>query len=265
MKRRNARLVILLLMICALMTAFAGTTAFAADAAAYGDADGDGSVTALDASLVLRHSAGTATVKNTAAADVDGNGTINALDASLILCRSVGLIAAFPAESTGSAVETASKSLVVYFSWSGNTKDMAETIAELTDSDLYELIPLNAYPEDYTACTEVALAERDSNARPAINDPLTSISEYDTIYIGYPIWWHTAPMIVGTFLESYDLEGIDVYPFTQSASMDEEQFENSMAFVRECAGKGTVHAGLFTRASDISGITRYLTDNGLIK
>lgn len=155
------------------------------------------------------------------------------------------------------------KTLIAYFSWSGNTVTMAETIAEKTGGELFEIVPVNPYPEEYTPCTEVALEERDSNARPEIKDLPESIEEYDTILIGYPIWWHTAPMIIGTFLENYDLTGIEVYPFTQSASMDEEQFENSMEFVRSCAGSGNVHDGLFARADDEAAIEEYLKSNGL--
>lgn len=155
------------------------------------------------------------------------------------------------------------KTLIAYFSWSGNTVTMAETIAEKTGGELFEIVPVNPYPEEYTPCTEVALEERDSNARPEIKNLPESIEEYDTILIGYPIWWHTAPMIIGTFLENYDLTGIEVYPFTQSASMDEEQFENSMEFVRSCAGSGNVHDGLFARADDETAIEEYLKSNGL--
>lgn len=155
------------------------------------------------------------------------------------------------------------KTLIAYFSWSGNTATMADTIAEKTGGELFEIVPVNPYPEEYTPCTEVALEERDSNARPEIKDLPESIEEYDTILIGYPIWWHTAPMIIGTFLENYDLTGIEVYPFTQSASMDEEQFENSMEFVRSCAGSGNVHDGLFARADDETAIEEYLKNNGL--
>ena len=158
---------------------------------------------------------------------------------------------------------TRNKTLIVYFSWSSNTERMANTIQEQTGGDLLELIPATAYPTDYTLCTEVALAERDNNARPAIQNLPASIDEYDTILIGYPIWWHTAPMIIGTFLENYDLTGIDVYPFTQSASMDRTQFNHSMEFVRECANGATVHDGLFARYSDTSAITAYLNNNNL--
>ncbi|MGN1109349.1 MAG: flavodoxin [Oscillospiraceae bacterium] len=160
--------------------------------------------------------------------------------------------------------ETDEKTLVVYFTWSSNTEGMAETIAGLTEGDIFEIVPANPYPEDYTTCTEVALAERDSNARPEILSLPDSVSEYDNIIIGYPIWWHTAPMIIGTFLESYDLTGIDIYPFSQSASMDKEQFAQSMEFVRETAGTAEVHDGLFAKPSDTRAITEYLEQNGLI-
>lgn len=156
------------------------------------------------------------------------------------------------------------KTLIVYFSWStsGNTEKMATYIQEQTGGDLLELEPLNPYPTDYNECGEVAKVERDENARPEIANLPDSIAEYDTIFVGYPIWWHTAPMIIGTFLENYDLTGVEIYPFTQSASMDTEQFENSMEFVRENAAGANVHDGLFIRANDTDGILAYLTKNG---
>lgn len=170
-----------------------------------------------------------------------------------------------PLEVTQADNGEVGKTLIVYFSWSsaGNTEKMAATIQEQTGGTIYEIIPLNAYPSDYTATTEVAQEEKDNNARPEIRNPLESVSEYDKILIGYPIWWHTAPMIIGTFLESYDLTGIDVYPFSQSASMNEEQFEESMAFVRSCAEGANVHDGLFVSADETDAIIQYLRENGL--
>ena len=142
---------------------------------------------------------------------------------------------------------------------------MAEYIQNQTGGDLYEIVPVTPYPTEYTPTTEVAKEEVDNNARPAIKDLPESIAEYDRILIGYPIWWHTAPMIIGTFLEAYDLSGVDIYPFTQSASMDAGQFNQSMQFVRQCAPGAAVHDGLFTRATNTEAITAYLTQNGLIK
>lgn len=170
---------------------------------------------------------------------------------------------AAPETDNTPAAEAADASvLIAYFSWSGNTAEMAAQIQEQTGGDLFEIVPVEPYPTDYSECGEVALAERDSNARPEIQNLPESIEQYDTIFIGYPIWWHTAPMIIGTFLENYDLSGMDVYPFTQSASMDTEQFDQSMDFVRQAAAGATVHDGLFVRASDTDGITGYLTENG---
>lgn len=161
-------------------------------------------------------------------------------------------------------IDNNSKTLIVYFSWStsGNTEKMANTIKERTGGNLLEIEPAIAYPTDYNECGDVALIERDENARPKIANLPDSIDEYDTIFVGYPIRWHTAPMIIGTFLESFDLSGKEVYPFTQSASMDTEQFENSMDFVRTSAKGATIHNGLFVNASDTDGVLAYLTENG---
>ena len=71
-------------------------------------------------------------------------------------------------------------------------------------------------------------------------------------------------MIIGTFLESYDLTGMEIYPFTQSASMDTDQFDNSIAFVRENAANATVHDGLFAEHTDTEAIDAYLSENGLV-
>lgn len=160
--------------------------------------------------------------------------------------------------------ESEDKTLVVYFSWStsGNTEKMATYIQSQAGADILELQPENPYPNDYNETGDVAKVERDENARPEIANLPDSISEYETIFVGYPIWWHTAPMIIGTFLENYDLTGIEIYPFSQSASMDTEQFDNSMDFVRENATGANVHDGLFVQADDTDGIMSYLKANG---
>ena len=168
---------------------------------------------------------------------------------------------------TASTDRTDRKILIAYFSWStsGNTEKMATYIQKQTGGDLLKLEPVTPYPTEYNETGDIAKAERDENARPEIADLPESISEYDTIFVGYPIWWHTAPMIIGSFLENYDLSGVEVYPFTQSSSMDEEQFNNSMDFVRENAKGANAHDGLFTEATDTDGIQKYLTENGFVK
>nr|WP_290391298.1 flavodoxin [uncultured Bacteroides sp.] len=111
-----------------------------------------------------------------------------------------------------------SKILVAYFSWGGTTRRMAQQIAEQTGGTIFEIEPVVPYPTEYTPCTEVALEERDTDARPAIKNTVEDMESYDIVFIGCPVWWHTAPMIISTFTESYDLKGKIVVPFCTYAS-----------------------------------------------
>ena len=119
---------------------------------------------------------------------------------------------------------TSNNILVVYFSRAdenynvgnveiGNTALMASYIKEYLNADSFEIVPVKAYPTNYKECTEVATEEKNNNARPEIKDKIENINKYDTIFIGYPIWWGDLPMIVYTFLESYDFKNITVIPF----------------------------------------------------
>lgn len=110
------------------------------------------------------------------------------------------------------------KVLVAYFSWGGTTQRMANQIQEITGGDIFNIEPVTPYPTEYTPCTEVALEERDTNARPAIKGTVDNWEDYDIIFIGCPVWWHTAPMIIHTFCESYDFKGKTVVPFCTYAA-----------------------------------------------
>ncbi|WP_455653493.1 flavodoxin [Phascolarctobacterium sp.] len=105
------------------------------------------------------------------------------------------------------------KALVVYYSRSGNTEAVARMIGNETGADLFRVTTVKPYPEEYRAATEQARAERDSNARPAINGRVEALAAYDVIYIGVPNWWSTMPMPMFTFLEQHDLSGKTVVPF----------------------------------------------------
>ena len=111
-----------------------------------------------------------------------------------------------------------SKILVAYFSWGGTTQRMAEEIVRQTGADIFRIEPVVPYPTDYTECTEVAQEEKNNNARPAIADEVENWEQYDTVFIGCPVWWWTTPMIICTFAESYDFEGKTVVPFCTYAS-----------------------------------------------
>ena len=108
--------------------------------------------------------------------------------------------------------------LVAYFSWSGTTQRMAQEIAAQTGADIFRIVPVTPYPTEYTPCTEVARAEKEADARPAISGKVEKWSEYDTVFIGCPVWWWTTPMIICTFAESYDFSGKTVVPFCTYAS-----------------------------------------------
>ncbi len=123
-----------------------------------------------------------------------------------------------PEEGEGSGYFDGKKVLIAYFSWGGTTERMARQIQAVTGGDFFEIEPVTPYPTSYTPCTEVALEERDSDARPAIRSSVADWDEYDIIFLGGPVWWHTAPMILHTFAESYNFEGKTVVPFTTYAS-----------------------------------------------
>lgn len=149
-----------------------------------------------------------------------------------------------------------SKILVAYFSWGGTTRRMAQQIVDQTGGTLFEIVPVNPYPTEYTPCTEVALQERDSNARPAIKNRVENIASYDIIFIGCPVWWHTAPMIISTFTESYDLKGKIVVPFcTYASTYRDETLQKIVSLTPE----STHLAGLGLTGSSVGNTTNVTT------
>lgn len=105
------------------------------------------------------------------------------------------------------------KILVAYFSWSGNTKNAAQYIAEKLKADTFEIVREKPYPTEYQPRTEDAKAEKEANARPKIKGRVNNMDQYDVVFVGVPVWWYTAPMPVFTFLEQYDFNGKTVIPF----------------------------------------------------
>ena len=113
-----------------------------------------------------------------------------------------------------------SKTLVAYFSASGVTAKLAKTLAAAANADLYEIEPAVPYERADLAWTDSksrsTIEMKDPASRPAIGGAKVDMAQYDTVYIGFPIWWYEAPRIVQTFLESYDLTGKTVVPFATS-------------------------------------------------
>jgi flavodoxin len=112
------------------------------------------------------------------------------------------------------------KTLVAYFSATGTTKAAAQKLAKAADADLFEIVPTNLYTSadlDWTnEKSRSSIEMKDPNSRPAITDKIGNWAQYCTIYIGFPVWWYTAPRIINTFMESYDFKGKTVILFATS-------------------------------------------------
>jgi len=138
-----------------------------------------------------------------------------------LLIIGAGVVFALQNNSKENPVKS-ENTLVAYFSATGTTKRVAQNLAKVTGADIYEIKPLKPY-------TSADLNWHDSNSRSSVemNDPKSrpelvsdnfSIDNYDTIYLGFPIWWGTAPKVVHTFLEKYDFSGKKVIIFATSGS-----------------------------------------------
>ena len=105
------------------------------------------------------------------------------------------------------------KILVAYFSWSGNTREIANQIHALVGGEVFEIVSANPYPRDYNATVEQARKEKAESYRPKLKSKPENAKSYDVIFIGYPNWWSTFPMPVATFLEENDFSGKTILPF----------------------------------------------------
>lgn len=135
------------------------------------------------------------------------------------------------------------KTLVLYFSVYGSGKKVAEEIAKETDSDLVEIEPVVPYDsnrEHYNQLAALTKKEHDEDKRPAIKNKLP-VDDYDTIFIGYPMWWYTFPMIIYTLFDEYDFSGKTIIPFnTHMGSGDGGTYKT----IKKLAPKAEVLEGL---------------------
>ncbi len=112
------------------------------------------------------------------------------------------------------------KTLVAYFSATGTTMEAATKLAKVANADLHEIVPEVPYTpadlnwRDKSSRSSVEMADKSS--RPAIANKVENMEQYDTVFVGYPIWWYIAPTIINTFLEQYDLTGKTIVPFFTS-------------------------------------------------
>lgn len=158
----------------------------------------------------------------------------------------------------------AGKSLVVYFSCTGNTRKAAEQIAEITGADIYEIVPEEPYTkDDLDYNNDDCRANRemeDETARPGIGGEELDLSSYDTVFIGYPIWWGTMPRIINTFLDTYDLTGKTVMPFCTSGGSG---ISDPVSAMRDLAPGADIRDGLRISGDSEDSINNWLKDNNI--
>lgn len=168
------------------------------------------------------------------------------------------------------------KSMILYYSRSGenysggsivnlprgNTAVAADYIRDITGADLFEIEPVKDYPADYEKCTDVAKQELHENARPAVRKMPGDLTEYDTIFIGGPIWWGTYPMPMFTVLEQIDWSGKTVMPFSTHEGSGLGNVERDMK--KLCVG-ANVKPGLAIYGSSVasakSDVEKWIKNN----
>lgn len=167
-------------------------------------------------------------------------------------------------ESSQPETETGSTSLVVYFSWSGNTESVATEIQAQTDADIFEIVPSEPYTDDYDTLLDIAQDEQANDARPAIAGTVDNFEQYDVVYLGYPNWWGDMPMILYTFLDDYDFSGKTIAPFVTSGGSG---FSGTIGTIESMEPDATITEGLSLGSSEAAdpaaAVTEWLAGIGL--
>lgn len=158
--------------------------------------------------------------------------------------------------------DTTRNVLVAYFSRSGNTEQVATAIAKHTGGKLYRIERKEPYPEDFKDCASEAKSELNDSVFPALKDTIPDFDKYDVIFVGGPVWWHTAPMPVLSFLEKsgYDFNGKIVVPFCSYANM----FPHETLLEIVNATPNSLHPdGFISEEGDTLGVAQWLDDINL--
>ncbi|MDR1577438.1 MAG: flavodoxin [Deltaproteobacteria bacterium] len=145
------------------------------------------------------------------------------------------------------------KILVIYFSWSGHTRGVAQLIHQKVGGDLVELQVIKPYPTGYDDCVKQAKSEQDNQVTPALLNPPKSLDQYDTVFLGFPNWWFSFPRPIATLLTSYDFSGKTIIPFV---SHEGSRLGRSVEDIEKLAPKATVLEGLAVRGAGGSSLSQ---------
>ncbi len=158
-----------------------------------------------------------------------------------------------------SASVVGKKPLVVYFSYSGKTAAIAKAVANAAKADTFEIKTVKPYPQSYRECADYAKDEKNRNFHPEIQGNVANIKEYDTILLGFPIWWYDAPMAVYTFIDKHDLSGKTVISFCTSGG---SPISESTTGLKSALSKSKFIEGLRFSHNDTSAVEKWVKDLG---
>ncbi len=163
------------------------------------------------------------------------------------------------AAAPAAPAQPAKKVLVAYFSYSGQTEQVAKAIQAKTKGDIFKIETVTPYPASYRDCTAYAKAEKNENRHPAIKPGPANVKDYDVIFLGFPIWWYDAPMAVYTFIEQNDLSGKTVISFCTSGG---SSIGESTPGLSKALAKSAFKEGTRLYASDESGTQKWVESLG---
>lgn len=158
-----------------------------------------------------------------------------------------------------------SKTLVAYFSASGVTAKLANTLAAAVNGDLYDIKPVNPYTGAdlnwNNKNSRSSMEMNDKTSRPAIAQDVADMAQYDTVFVGFPIWWYEAPRIVQTFLESYDFSGKTVVPFATSGGSG--MGKTSDILQKSCKAAKMLSGKRLSSSASVSELSAWVKSLGL--
>lgn len=186
----------------------------------------------------------------------------NKIHASILMAL---LASSFDAQAQ-TPPEKEQKMLVAYFSHSGNTREIARQVQEATGADLFEIVPADAYPTNYSAVVAQAKRELQEDFRPELKTAAPDLAPYDMIFVGSPNWWSTFAPPVMTFLASRDFSGKTIVPFI---THEGSGLGKSVRDVERLAPGANVLAGRAFRGRNVknaqSDVQQWLRENNLLK
>lgn len=159
--------------------------------------------------------------------------------------------------NAATAIPDSTKPLIVYFSHSGNTKEIANQINIIVGGDIVEIKTVKPYPENYDAVVDQAKLEQKNNNRPQLVTRINNMESCNTVFIGYPNWWATMPMAMFTFLEGYDFSGKTIIPF---CTHEGSALGRSVSNIKKLCPRSTIIDGLAIRGRSAKSAQKDVAD-----